>query len=254
MSWKSQIKLFDERRDIIIPGDTKATVQFCAQQFLAIAKESIERHGFFSVALSGGSTPKPVYELISRSTDNGVDWSNVKLFWSDERCVPPTDKDSNYHMTMQAGFDKLPLKKENIHRMQAEKDLEKASLEYEEIMRSQLHKGRFDLIILGMGEDGHTASLFPFTHGLHATGRQVIGNFVPKLNTWRMTLTYEAINAGRHIAFYIMGSGKADTLLQVITGPYDPDKYPSQKIGTSNSKALWILDDGASQDIRKVFT
>ncbi len=203
-------KNFDERRDIIIPGNEKETIDFCVDYFFWIAEESIKDHGFFAIALSGGNTPKAIYqEITSERHAKRVDWSKVLLFWSDERCVPPTHPDSNFKMAMDAGFAKVPIKPDQIFRMEAEKDFEEAALKYEEIIKKTLPSNSFDLILLGMGDDGHTASLFPKTHGLHAHSRLVIANYIPKLEAWRLTLTFECINAARHIAIVVMGKSKA---------------------------------------------
>ena len=129
-------------------------------------------------------------------------------YMSDERAVPPDHPDSNYRMAMEAGFNQFNIPEEHIYRMKAETDIETNAVEYEKLIESLLSKGIFDLVMLGMGEDGHTASLFPKTHGLHTNGRLVIANYVPTLNTWRMTLTFNCINQATHIVVYVIGKNK----------------------------------------------
>lgn len=241
--WKKLIKNFDERRDIAIPGNKQATIAFCVEHFIYVAQQSIALHGKFAVALSGGSTPKAIYsQLASEDNRNRVDWEKVLLFWSDERAVPPESSESNYRMAMESGFGHLPLLEENIFRMQADEDLEKNALDYEKIIKKKLPNERFDLVMLGMGEDGHIASLFPQTHGLHARQRLVIANYIPQKNSWRMTLTFDSINQGRHIVVYVLGKDKAAMLDKIFHDTYQPDLLPAQRVGTVDHKALWILD------------
>lgn len=241
------VELFDERRDIVIPGDAEAAIQFSVDQFIDLAKKTILQKGSFSVALSGGSTPKAIYKALSEAPESkNIDWTKVFCYFSDERSVPKDDPENNYHMAMESGLKKLPIPKENIFRMEAETDIEAHALEYEKTIIKHIPSHHFDLIMLGMGEDGHTASLFPETHGLKVQGRLVTANYVPQKKTWRMSLTFECINSAKNIAIYVLGSAKASIVKKVLEGPYQPDFYPIQHIGTSEHKALWILDNGAS--------
>lgn len=250
MIWQNQISSYDERRDLVIPGDSKTTLDFCVAQFISIANEAISKRGIFTVALSGGSTPKAIYQrLADPEHRSAIDWKRVLLFWSDERCVAPTDPESNYHTAMEAGFSSLPLLPENIFRMQGEIEPEKSATLYENLIIEHVPHHSFDLVMLGMGDDGHTASLFPKTHGLHASGRLVIANFVPQKHTWRLSLTFDCINSGKYITIYVLGKSKAEMLAKVLTEPYDPDLYPSQKIGTRTHKALWIVDQEAASKL-----
>lgn len=247
MDWKGKVQGYDERRDFIIPGDHEKTIQFCVHHFLFLAKESIDRQGYFAAALSGGSTPKAIYNGIFQSPFRGeIDWNRILLFWSDERCVPKNHPDSNYHMAMEAGFSKLPIPHENIFPMPSEGDLEQNAKLYESQILEKIPSGIFDLVMLGMGEDGHTASLFPKTHALHVENSLVVPNFVPEKNTWRMTLTYPCINRARHSTLYVLGTSKAAMVKHVFTSRYQPDLLPVQKVGTSSHRALWILDNEAA--------
>jgi 6-phosphogluconolactonase len=224
---------YDERRAIAIPGNREQTIDFAANQFLDIAEDAIKKRGVFTVALSGGNTPKPIYEKIASSPrSKTLPWDKVLLFWSDERSVPPADPDSNYRMAMEAGFSKLPIKPKQIFRMPADHVLEESSLQYENLIKEKVPGTKFDLVVLGMGDDGHIASLFPFTHALHATERLVVGNYVPQKETWRMTLTYECINSAHHIVLYVFGANKTSTLAKVLSSHEDPDALPAMRVGT----------------------
>jgi 6-phosphogluconolactonase len=239
----------DNRRKIVIPGDQDVTLSFAADMWIEIAQQSIQQHGFFAAALSGGSTPKKIFQKLLPLQDK-LDWSKVFLFWSDERSVPPNHPDSNYRMAMEeGGLSKLPITKSQIFRMVAEEDIEANAKAYEDIILDKLGSHPFDLVMLGLGEDGHTASLFPHTGGLKVKGRLVIPNFIPQKNTWRMTFTYECINRSQHICLYALGEAKADILEKVLIGPINPPEYPSQIIGTESNPALWILDTAASKNL-----
>jgi len=224
--WKAEAVPLDERREIIVPGDARETIDFCYRQFLQIGSDAITKRGAFAVALSGGSTPNAIFHELSKPNHNkALDWSKVLLFWSDERSVPSNDPDSNYHNAMHAGLSKLPLLPENIFRMHAEMDIENHALAYEDSIRKKVPSLEFDLMMLGMGEDGHTASLFPHTKGLKATDRLVIANEVPQKKTWRMTMTFECINMAKVICVYVIGANKASIATKVLSGAYDPSFF-----------------------------
>src|SRR5690242_14384328 len=173
--------MWDDRRDLVIPGDAETTLEFCAEHWLETGNQAIADHGAFYVALSGGSTPKAIFQMLTSPTHaHRIDWSKVHLFWSDERAVPPDHPDSNYHMALSAGLDKMPIPKNHIHRMQAEKDIEAHALAYEALVKDR----PFDLVMLGMGDDGHTASLFPYTKALAETQRLVVANYIDAKKTW----------------------------------------------------------------------
>lgn len=245
------IQTIDDRRNLVVPGDQEATIKWSVEHFIHCAKESIARQDRFTVALSGGSTPKAIYKALTQPENRTrIDWSKVLLFWSDERAVPPSETESNYRMAMDAGLKELPLRKDHIFRMHAEEDIETQALRYEEHIASHVPNRTFDLVMLGMGEDGHTASLFPNTSGLGAKSQRVIANYIQQMNTWRMTLTFEQINSSRHIAVYVLGKAKAHTLAMVLKGTYDPTHLPAQKIGNPQHKCLWIADLDAAHDLR----
>ena len=241
----ASIRSFDERRDIIIPGNMKETLTFCAEHFIVAFQEAVADHGSFRVALSGGSTPKALYALLTEPPyANKIDWNRIHLFWSDERNVPPDHVNSNYHMAMQAGFAKMNIPNSQIHRMVGEKNIQEGAAAYDSLLQTELKGQGFDYVCLGMGKDGHTASLFPGTKGLSVKGRLVIANEIPQKDTWRMTFTFDCINNAKHIVLYVLGEDKKEMVQRVFSTKEEP--YPVQKIGTPQHKALWILDWGAS--------
>lgn len=242
----SSIFPFDERRDLIVLQTKEEAIAFAAEHWEHTALRSIQRRGRFAVALSGGSTPKPVYEIICRSKK--IDWSKVWLFWSDERAVSPDSSESNYHMVMEAGFQHLSIPKAQIFRMRAEKEIQKGAKMYEEAIHTHLVPSLFDLVLLGLGEDGHTASLFPETQALEETTRLVRENSTPKGE--RMTLTFPCIQQSSHVTFLIFGKAKASIVREVLGAPLI-SSWPASRVGTPENKALWILDSEAAQKIFK---
>lgn len=244
----SSLKSWDDRRDLAIPGDHDATVRFCIEHIISVYKQAVADHGYFTLVLSGGSTPKELYEILCTPPyKEAINWSKVFLFWGDERPVPPNDPKSNYHMAMEAGFKHLPIPSQQILRMQAEEKIEENAIAYEKKIREILKNHSFDLIILGCGEDGHTASLFPHTKALKIKDRLVAANDVPQLQTQRMTLTYPCINAASNSIIYVLGDSKKDIVAKVLTSPDQFEIYPIQAIGTNEHKALWILDQAAAE-------
>lgn len=234
----------DSRRDLIILENGPMAIEFAAKHWVQQAREAINRRGSFYVALSGGSTPKAIYgELSQPALSNEVDWSCVHLFWSDERAVPPDHPESNYHMAMEAGLRKLSIPSHQIHRMEAETSIETHAKEYEQLIQQDMGGSLFDLVMLGVGEDGHTASLFPHTKALEmdeTSGPLIVANFVPKLNSWRMSFTFRAINESRLAVFYAIGAAK-QAILQKVLLEKEGDE-PSRRVGTSQHRALWITD------------
>lgn len=247
---KLQSRSWDDRRDIIVPGDYQTTLIYCVEHFIALSKQAMKDHGAFYAALSGGSTPKAIFEhLTSAPYDQMVEWNKVHLFWSDERAVPPDSPESNYHMAMQAGLAKMPIPKNQIHRMHAEDKIEENALGYEQQIAAVLKGRSFDLVMLGMGEDGHTASLFPHTEALKVQNRLAVANYIPDKKTWRMTFTYDCINQASHIAIYVLGASKKSTLAEVLLSTNQFERYPVQKVGTPAHRALWIADQSAAEGL-----
>lgn len=239
---------FDDRRDLIIPGDNAATVLFATEHFIKCVLEAQNANRMACVALSGGSTPKAIFQnLASPQFRDRIDWTKVYLFWSDERCVAQTDPESNYKMAMDAGFATLNIPETHIFRMPADAaNLEKAATEYENTILKHVPNASFDLIMLGMGDDGHTASLFPGTVGLNIQGKLVIANYVPQKSVWRLSFTFTCINQARHIAIYVLGKSKKEMVDKVLNGIQQPNLLPIQLVGTASHKALWIIDHEAN--------
>jgi len=236
---------YDQRRHLFIGKSENETLDFAAEHWVNTARRSIQQKGQFSVALSGGSTPGAIYQRLTFIRD--LDWSKVLLFWSDERAVPPNHSDSNYGNAMNY-FSQLPIPQHQIFRMKAEEDIEKNAIAYEDTIRKRLGKHLFDLVMLGVGEDGHTASLFPQTKALDVDERLVVANEVPQKNTIRMTLTFPCINQSSHIAIYALGKSKQAIVPKVLKAPI-LSNYPSSCIGTLQNPALWILDEFSSKDL-----
>ncbi len=249
MSNKHHFFSWDDRRDIAHPGEKEETLIFAVEHFINCGKEAIKTHGFFTVALSGGSTPRVIFEKLSSPSYSGeLDWTKVLIFWSDERSAPPTDPESNFRMAMDAGLKTLSIPPDHIFRMEAEASIEENARAYEKKIKETLGPRPFDLVMLGMGEDGHTASLFPGTKALEEKNALVCANEIPQKKTWRMTLTYPCINQAKNIVLYVLGKSKADMVKQVFLEKHQPP-YPVSLIGVARNKALWILDSEAAQPL-----
>ena len=237
------IRSWDTRRDLIIAGNTQQTIEFAAQHWIHSAKRAIQQQGRFAVALSGGSTPKAIYQALAQNHQTSIDWSKVHLFWSDERAVPPDHANSNYRMALESGFKDLPIPAAQIHRMKGEDQASTA--DYEALLRRELGPRLFDLVMLGIGEDGHTASLFPHTAALEEPEKLVVANFLPDKEEWRLTLTTPCINQSARTAFYAWGESKQAIVLLVLSAAVKSSS-PASAIGTAERKALWILDHQAA--------
>ena len=224
-----------------------------------IAREAAAVRGVFTIALSGGSTPKVLYALLAEhpALRNSLPWDKMKVFFGDERHVGPGHADSNFQMASDAMLSKAPLQPEQILRIKGEyPDTVQAAAEYEATIRHEFGlKGgefpRFDLVLLGMGSEGHTLSLFPGTKALHETQRIVTRNWVGKLYTERVTLTAPAANNAANIIFMIAGADKACALKAVLEGPHEPEQLPAQMIQPSNGTLSWLVDQAAGSMLSK---
>lgn len=236
------LKSWDERRDYIIGNTQQEALLIAAEHWIHTAQKSIQQRGRFVAALSGGSTPRAIYEHLRKT--NLLDWSKIWLFFSDERAVPPDHSDSNYKMAIESCLAHVPIPPSQVFRMQAESDIERQAQEYEEKIRHHLDRHLFDLVMLGVGEDGHTASLFPHTRAL-SSQHLIDANYLPDKKTWRMTFTFSCINQSRSAVFYAIGKSKANIVFDVLHAAID-SPFPASKIGTKEHKALWILDREAA--------
>src|SRR5512137_2161585 len=206
-----------------------------------------------TLALAGGRTPEALYRLLAETPNREtIDWGRVKIFWGDERCVPPDHPDSNYRMVREALLARVPVPEANIHRMRGETaDPGAAAREYEEVLRRACRVEadtlpRFDVCLLGLGSDGHTASLFPGLPAIRETQRWVAAARVEKLDTWRLTLTPAVLNNERHVLFLVTGKEKAETLRGVLEGPMDADRLPAQIVRPAPGRVEWLLDCDAA--------
>ncbi len=233
---------------IQIYPDTAALTLAAADHIITLANTAIGERGRFTLALSGGSTPKPVYERLATQRDR-IDWTKAQLFWGDERTVPPNHADSNYHLAYETLLKHIEHECGNIQRLRGELDPTLAAAEYETKLRASFPGEalpRFDLMLQGMGDDGHTASLFPHTAALHERERLVVANYVEKLQTWRLTFTVPLINAARQVTFLIAGANKADPLYEVLHGKRQPEVYPSQLIQPVDGHLTLMVDAAAA--------
>jgi 6-phosphogluconolactonase len=228
-----------------------------AEEVVRCANEAVAERGRFTIALSGGSTPKNLYTLLATNARTTVPWVRTFFFWSDERHVPPDDPESNYKMAEATLLSKVPIPAANVFRIPAENpDAEAAAREYEKTLRTffSLKPGdvpRFDLILLGMGPDGHTASLFPETAALRERSRLVVANWVEKLKTYRITFTLPVLNAARCVSFLVSGSEKAAALREVLQGEADGEKYPSKLVKPADGKLIWFVDGAAASQLSR---
>jgi 6-phosphogluconolactonase len=235
--------------NITIYPDPDAFVLGAAELISGLAQAAIAESDRFTVALAGGGTPRPVYALLATPAFAGrIAWDKVQVFFGDERCVPPDDERSNFLMAREALLDHVPLPPANVHRIAGEDDPGRAALAYEQDMKLYFRTQApptFDLICLGLGENGHTASLFPGTAGLREQERWVVSQYVEALKTWRVTVTPVLINAARNVVFMVEGSGKAEVLERVLTGPYEPDVLPAQLVQPTSGRTHWLVDAAA---------
>ena len=223
-----------------------------ARDFAERAAAAIAGHGRFAVALAGGSTPKATYEALTRDHADRVDWGSVHVFFGDERTVPPDSEDSNYKMAREALLDHVPVG--GVHRMRGELAPEEAAESYEEELRDFFGAGgvpNFDLILLGIGGDGHTASLFPNTPALDVTDRLAVANPVEKLGTVRITLTAPVLNAARAVIFLVAGEGKAEALKEILEGGADPRRYPAKLVRPPGGP-VWMVDRAAARMLKNL--
>ncbi len=237
-----------------IDPNAAALARRAADFFVEQALQAVDARGVARIAISGGSTPKAAFSTLAEQGEvwrERMPWDKLDLWWVDERCVPPDDAESNYRMTREALLDHVPLKPERIHRMEGELEPDDAAARYEEQLKKSFGlKGaetpQFDLVQLGIGPDGHTASLFPHTDALRITDRLVTANYVEKLDMWRVTLTWPVINQARQVFFLIAGTDKAMVLNEVLEGPLDPGRLPSQLIMPANGILTLLLDQAAA--------
>ena len=240
--------------DIRVFPDPPAVARAAADVILNAARDAAAAGRPFSLVLSGGSTPKLLYQLLAAEPyAPEVDWPNVEIYFGDERAVPPDHADSNFKMAYDALLSRVPLRPENVHRMRGETDPNDAAIEYGRTLKARFGDGGPDVTLLGMGDDGHTASLFPHTPAVRELHHRAIAQFVEKSTTgpsWRITLTAPFLNRSACVLALITGAGKADRLQEVLHGPRDPDRLPIQLIDPSPGALQWLLDVAAAARLR----
>jgi len=240
---------------IQIVADSAALARAGAEEFIHAAARAVAERGTFSVALSGGSTPKQMFSLLV--DDPRVPWDKIQFFWGDERHVGPDHPDSNFRMASETMLSKAPVSDTQVWRIRGERpDAGQAAVEYEAVLRNNFAADSgavpvLDLVMLGMGPEGHTASLFPGTKALSENTRLVVSNWVGKLYTDRITMTAPVLNNARKILFLIHGEDKALALKGVLEGPVEPDQLPAQMLLTSGAKCLWLIDKTAGKMLSK---
>jgi len=245
MSCVSEIRVINTPQELF---------QAAAAEFIGLAEHFVHGHGRFTVALSGGSTPKHLYTLLASDVVPLIAWDKILFFFGDERHVPPDHPDSNYRMAKEFLFSKVPIPPENIFRIHTEEDAGTAARIYEETLQRvfKLKTGEFpglDLILLGLGPDGHTASLFPGTAAFDESSRPVVANWVEKFQSYRITLTYPVINNAANVMFLVSGGDKASAVRQILQDGVD---LPAKRVQPRDGRLLWLLDRAAAGELSKI--
>lgn len=234
----------------ILPDETHLA-EAAADRLIGIVEATLRYRQIADVALAGGSTPRAMNALLAAEPRrNHVKWDRVRFFFGDERTVPPTDPESNYNMTRETLFEPLGIPENHIFRIHGEDDPQAAAESYAQVLVRELgRRPRFDLLFLGMGPDGHTASIFPGTLNAIDDGKLVVANWVEKFKTWRITLTPDVINDATHVVVTTGGASKADALHAALDGPRDPDTYPVQLVAPQDGELHWIIDEAAAEKL-----
>lgn len=249
---KEELSASPQIRVLTTPQDLFAAA---AEEMVRAAEEAVVQRGQFTIALSGGSTPKSLFNLLATNARTALPWDRMFFFWGDERHVLPSDADSNYRMANEVMLSKVPVPPANVFRVLTENpDADAAADAYEKSLRQFFKLGtgevpKFDLVLLGMGPDGHTASLFPGTAALAEKSRLVVANWVEKLKTKRLTLTLPVLNAARNVIFLVSGVDKAPTLREVLQGKAPAEQYPAKLIQPVDGKLTWLIDRAAASQL-----
>jgi 6-phosphogluconolactonase len=237
------------RRTIRVADDGQALAQMAAGLIVQASAQSVGRKGSFAIALSGGSTPKVTFNLLAQEPlRSQVDWTRWDVYWGDERCVPPDHADSNYKMAFDAMLSKVPVLPHNIHRIKGEIDPNAAAIEYGQLLKAKFGDGGMDLVMLGMGPDGHTLSLFPGTAALAEKNHRCVANWVEKFKTFRVTMTAPFVNKAKQLCVIVGGADKRDRVREVLDGPNEPQRLPIQLIDPApcGGEFIWMMDRTAA--------
>jgi 6-phosphogluconolactonase len=237
-------------RILKLPTRTK-WAEAAADLIIQQANAAIEARGSWSIVLSGGSTPRPVYQTIAARKDQ-INWDHTYIFWGDERCVLPDDPESNFRMAKETFLDEVPISKQNIFRILGEIPPETAAQDYQGTIDAHFYQveKRFDTLLLGLGDDGHTASLFSGTTALAEADSWVVATRNPHNRTERVSLTFPAINSARSVLFLITGENKADIVSDVIQNPAVPPHYPAKRVTGLDTPPIWVLDQTAASQLK----
>jgi 6-phosphogluconolactonase len=231
--------------------DSEALNRAAADEIARRVQEAVERNGRCSIVLAGGSTPRALYSLLAAEYRDQIPWAACHFFWGDERCVPPDSPESNYRMAMDAMLSRVPVPAQNIHRIRAEDpDTQRAAKQYADEIRAYFEVGpgqfpRFDIVLLGLGPDGHTSSLFPGTKAVQEREKLVVANWVEKFAAFRITMSAPLLNHAGCVLFLVQGTEKAEALRSVLHGTHEPEKFPAQLIQPVNGNLLWLVDEAA---------
>ena len=236
--------------EIKVLPDARTIAREAAERIVALSEDAIESRGRFSIALAGGSTPKTLYSLLAAPEFVArLDWPAIDLFFGDERCVPPDHKDSNYRMAHESLISKVPIPLDNVYRMRGEIDPNEAAKEYGLMLKEHFGDSGLDLVLLGMGDDGHTLSLFPGTKAVSEKDHRVVANYAENSTTgksWRITMTAPFINKARNVIVMLSGAGKAERFKEVLEGPRVPERLPIQLIQPVEGTMTWLIDRGTA--------
>lgn len=241
---------------IEVSRDPASLAHAVAQYVVTCVTAAIAARGRCLLALAGGSTPQASYALLAgEDYVHRIEWPRLHVFWGDERCVPPYDPQSNFRMARDALLDRVPIPPGNIHRMEGEAEPNEAAALYERRLRDLMGQNpgaaRLDLVLLGMGDDGHTASLFPVEAAVRERTRWVTAEFVEAIGAWRITLTPVVINAARQVCLIVSGAAKAERLREVLEGPLVPDRLPAQAVRPANGRLTWLVDEAAASRLHR---
>ena len=241
---------------LIVMDDAQALYVRAAEEIAHFAGEAICTHGEFTLCLTGGATPASTYELLATRFRLSVDWKEVQFFWGDERCVPPDDPASNFGMANRTILSKLALRPEQVHRMRGEDDPAQAAQDYEGELRASFRLEQpgdfqsFNLVLLGLGENAHVASLFPHHSALHEETRLAVAVDVEAVPRRRISLTVPVINSAERVMFLVSGEKKAAAVKNILQGPQDPEEYPGQLVKPHSGEIVWLIDQAAASELR----
>lgn len=240
-----------DKQNMIMEIQIFKTLQELNQSFTEWLQEILNKKESITIALSGGSTPKSLFDFWSDLPEGEIDWTKIKFFWGDERCVPPTDSESNYKMTKEHLFDKINIPQNNIFRIKGENSPENEAEVYGDLLNQEIKVVNgvpaFDIVILGMGDDGHTASIFPHEIELWNSNNNCVAATHPETGQKRVSLTGKVINAANNVVFLVTGENKADKIREIIEHPEESEKkYPAALAQPESDNLLWFLDEKAA--------